>query len=122
MMDKQEIWGEIRQLVLGEGPIIEEIDKQVHEAEIEAECDFSEQREGLIAQMVAIRCAAITQEVEGQFQGAPIFIILGSWAGEAQQHEQKAMMKNLKPLMDLLSTHAEISELPCTTDEDSEED
>jgi len=107
-----QIWGEIRQLVLGEGPVVEAVDRATHDAEQEAGCDFSEQREGLIAEMIACRCAAIVQRVEGPMQGAPLFIVLGSWAGMAQQTEQEAVQQALGAMQNFMNTAQQIEDLP----------
>jgi hypothetical protein len=72
---KDELWAEIRQIVLDEGPAAEEIDKNIEETGIDPAC-----REALITQLIANRCAHIASNSHGPFQGMPLPIVLAAWA------------------------------------------
>lgn len=72
MCDK--LWGEIRQLVLDEGPVPESIDARI--AEVGAP---EELRETMIANLIALRCADIAQHAPGPYQGAPLAAIMADW-------------------------------------------
>ena len=70
------IWSEIRQLVLNEGPATEAVDEMI--ADLPGFPD--DDRETLIAQMIAFHCAQISRIGSGPFHGAPTCIILAEWA------------------------------------------
>jgi hypothetical protein len=70
------IWTEIRQLVLNDGPATEHIDEMIAELP-----GFPMQdREALIAQVIAFHCAQITRIAEGPMCGAPPAIVFAHWA------------------------------------------
>lgn len=72
---RDELWTEIRQLVLSDGPASESLDKVMEEEDIPDEA-----REEIVAQLIAMRLALIVRECDGFFKGAPPHVILGSWA------------------------------------------
>ena len=72
------LWTEIRQLVLDEGPVVESVDRMI------ADCpEFPEdEREGLVAQIIALRCANIV----AAFKNRPVVEVLGNWAAQEMAH------------------------------------
>jgi hypothetical protein len=79
---RNKLWGEIRQLVLNEGPLAEEV-SQVAE-EFDANNLPHGTHEALIAHLIAARCAEIAKyDVESAFAGEPVSMVLGKWAGFA---------------------------------------
>jgi hypothetical protein len=74
MLDQ--IWTEVRQLVLNDGPATEHIDRMIAENP-----EFPlEDRESLIAQLIAFHCAQVTRIAPGPMQGAPVAIVFAQWA------------------------------------------
>ena len=58
------LWTEIRQLVLDDGPVAKLVDEQIAEREIP-----EEDREALVATLIAARCAEIAAMAAGPFHG-----------------------------------------------------
>jgi len=116
---RDKIWDEIRQLVLDSGPLPQEIDTRTHELEEQENCDFSEQREGLFAELIIARCAVIVSQSPGPMNGAPLHFILGAMAGQAMQREQEAMREVLGSMENFMNAMQDIQDLP-TTDEEGE--
>lgn len=113
---RDKLWDEVRQLVLDSGPLPQEIDARIAELSEQEHVDFSEQREGLIADLIIARCAVIVSQSPGPMQGAPLHVVLGAAAGQAMQREQQAIQEAFGQIVNFIETQAEISELP-TTDE-----
>jgi hypothetical protein len=81
---RDSLWTEIRQLVLDDGPVPKMVDEQMAASEIDAD-----EREALVATLIAARCAEIAAMSKGPFRGMPVAIVLGSWAGSTFFAEQE---------------------------------
>lgn len=76
---RDELWTEIRQLVLDEGPIVKRLDEA-----LASHPGFpAEEREAFVASYIAERCAEIAALADGPFNGMPPTLVLGSWAGHS---------------------------------------
>lgn len=80
---RDKMWGEIRQLILNEGPVVEVMDAAI----AEEEGFLPEDREAFVAQFIAQNCARIAQISPGPFTGVPLTFILGTWAGLAMEED-----------------------------------
>lgn len=69
------IWTEVRQLVLNDGPATESIDVMIERYGISPD-----DREALIAQVIAFHCAQATTLAVGPLQGLPPALIFAQWA------------------------------------------
>jgi hypothetical protein len=86
------IWGEVRQLVLNDGPATEAIDSMIADHP-----EFRmEAREAMIAHLIAFHCAQVTRIAPGPLQGAPSAIIFAAWA----QMEFDNALESSDPLED----------------------
>ena len=85
---KDECWTEIRQLVLNDGPITENIDGAIRAMESEmGETLDNGDREAMIAELVIFCAAKILGATEGPLEGAPLSMVIGAVAGHAFEME-----------------------------------
>jgi hypothetical protein len=85
-MKREEAWKAVIDLATGKGPETDKLNEMNASGELDEEGLHS-----VRAAMIASRCALIAGLSAGQYEGAPLSMILGTWAGICLNSEMESV-------------------------------